>query len=516
MLRLALFLTPLRFSIREGGGYWELAVATPITRREFLTGGIAAGVGLGAALRPLSDPPAPPNLVFVFPDQLRAQALGFMGEEPVLTPVLDRFARQGVVFTQAVSNYPICSPYRAMLWSGRYPLANGVTENLTSRAGEAGMDFRPGQACFSDVLKKRGYSLGYIGKWHLDAPRKPYVDCLNNKTEPAWNEWTPPDRRHGFDFWHAYGTYDQHMRPMYWPTGATRDGFLFADRWGPEYEADMAGRYIRNEGGRYRDPGKPFALVVSMNPPHMPYDQVPGRYLDLYRDAAMETLCRRLNIPPAGSRWGDYYRRSIRGYYAMTSGVDEQFGRILAVLEDAGLAANTIVVFTSDHGNCLGIHDEISKNNAFEESVRIPLLIRWPGRIRPRRDDALVSVPDMMPSLLGLMGLAADLPPGTQGTNLDRLIRTGRGTRPASQLYVRMPLAADAIPARGVRTERHTLVLELGGEGRMQTTLYDRSEDPFQMRDISSERPALVRRLVDDALRPWLERTVDPFLSRLG
>ena len=504
-----------------------------ISRRDFIKAGLAAsggiGAGLGAALgtskgaghaaaprsltAPIGPAAPPPNLLFVFPDQLRAQALGFMGEEPVRTPVLDRFARQGVVFSQAVSNYPICSPYRGMLWSGKYPLASGVTENLTSAAGEAGMDFKPGTTCLSDVLKKRGYSLGYIGKWHLDAPHKPYIDTSNNKAEPAWNEWTPPARRHGFDFWHAYGTYDQHLRPMYWSTDAPRDGFVYVDRWGPEYGADLAGRYIRNEGGRFRDPAKPFALVVSMNPPHMPYDQVPGRYLDLYKDAAVDALFRRPDIPAAGTRWGDYYRKNIRGYYAMTSGVDEQFGRILDALEAAGLAENTIVVFTSDHGNCLGIHDEISKNTYFEESVRIPLLIRWPGRIRARRDEALVSVPDMMPSLLGLMGFAADIPAGVEGTNFDRLIRTGEGARPSSQLYLRIPPAKAEPALRGVRTDRHMLVVERGGGGRERAILYDNAKDPYQLRDIASESPTIIRRLVEDELKPWLKRTADPFLG---
>jgi N-acetylglucosamine-6-sulfatase len=243
----------------------------------------------------------------------------------------------------------------------------------------------------------------------------------------------------------------------------------------------------------------------------MPYDQVPGRYLDLYRDAAIDALCRRPDIPAAGTRWGDYYRQSIRGYYAMTTGVDEQFGRILDALEAAGQTENTIVVFTSDHGNCLGIHDEISKNNYFEESVRIPLLIRWPGRIRARRDEALVSVPDMMPSLLGLMGYAADIPAGVEGTNFDRLIRTGEGTRPSSQLYFRIPPAKTEPALRGVRTGRHTLVVERGGGGRERTVLYDNSKDPYQLRDAASESPAIVRRLIEEELKPWLKRTADPF-----
>jgi len=494
-----------------------------ISRRRFLSGALATGFaaaagssalrGVRAFARPPEPPSSPPNLVFVFPDQMRGQAMGFLGGEPVRTPVLDRFARESVVFTQAAVNYPICSPYRAMLWSGKYPFRNGVTENLTSEAGRRGLEFRAGERCLSDVLKDKGYSLGYIGKWHLDAPRKPYIDCSNNRAEPAWNEWTPPERRHGFDFWLAYGTYDQHLRPMYWSTDAPRDGFAYVDQWGPEHEADLAARYIRNEGGRYRDPRKPFALVVSMNPPHMPYDQVPRRYLDMYGTVPLEDLVRRPNIPAAGTRWGDYYRNNIRGYYAMITGVDEQFGRILAVLEESGLTEETIVVFTSDHGNCLGLHDEISKNNPYEESMRVPLLVRWQGRIRPRREGALISVPDMMPTLLGLMGFGADIPRGVEGTDFSWLFRTGKGNRPSSQLYLRVPVNDPKAGARGVRTDRYTFVLRRA-EGRdPQTVLFDNEADPYQMNDIAGREPGLAKRLLAEELRPWLERTGDPWRS---
>ena len=106
--------------------------------------------------------PDRPNLVFIFPDQLRAQALGFMGKEPVRTPNLDKFSRESVVFTNAVSNSPVCSPYRAMLFSGKYPISNGVITNTTSKAGEYGIQLKENERCWSNILKDNGYSMGYI------------------------------------------------------------------------------------------------------------------------------------------------------------------------------------------------------------------------------------------------------------------------------------------------------------------------------------------------------------------
>lgn len=492
-----------------------------ITRRRFLqeAGGAAAFAALGGGQAGSNGPSArrtKPNLVIVHPDQMRGQAMGFVGQEPVLTPVLDRFAGESAVFAEAVAAYPLCSPSRAMLLSMKYPHSNGVLGNCNSDSAPHGYELRTGEVCWSDVLKANGYSLGYIGKWHLDSPRRPYVKTSNNTEAMAWNEWTPPERRHGFDFWHAYGTYDRHLRPFYWTTDASRDEGLYIDEWGPTHEAGMAARFIRNEGGRYRDPGKSFALVVAMNPPHMPYDQVPSEYLDLYRETPLNRLVRRRNIPAEGTRWGDYYRANIRGYYAMISGVDAQFGQILSALDQAGLRDETIVVFLSDHGNCLGIHDEISKNNPYEESVRVPLLVRWPGKVRPRREDLLISVPDIGPTLLELMGLRGSIPKDIEGRSRAGLLLAGQASRPSSQLYLWTPNGRPGYGRRGVRTRSHTFIMSCVPDSPPEVNLFDNIRDPFQMTDISKEDPRTADRLKRDELIPWLEATRDPWIENLA
>ncbi len=490
-----------------------------ISRRSFLIKSLAGGSavalgGLTALLEMRCGAEQSPNLLIVFPDQMRGQALGFLDEDPVLTPNLNAFARESAVFPQAVSNYPLCSPYRAMMMTGKYPHSNNVLSNSTSAAARYGYELRQAERCWPDVLKERGYSLGYIGKWHLDCPRPPFVKSDNNREDFAWNEWCPPDRRHGFDFWYAYGTYDQHLNPMYWATETPRDGAFFVDEWGPIHEADLAIEYLHNPNGRFRNPTKPFALAVSMNPPHMPYEQVPERYVRLYDDKDVEDLCSRPNIPPADQKWGQYYRDNIRNYLAMVTGVDEQFGRILKALRDIGLERHTIVVFTSDHGNCLGIHDEISKNNHYEESMRIPLLIRWPGKIQPCRDDLLISVPDLCPTLLDLMGLGQALPDDIEGTSYASLLRTGKGARPTSQLYLGIPLGQPAWGRRGVRTRTHTMVVSRMPDREPRYVLHDNVQDPYQLRNISEEEPEVVRRLTEQELIPWLEKTNDPWLSQ--
>jgi arylsulfatase A-like enzyme len=464
-----------------------------------------------------------PNLLFVFPDQMRSQTLGFLGKEPVMTPHLDDFANESLVFTHAISNAPVCSPYRAMLFSGKYPLSNGVLSNATSYAGEYGIQLKENEICWSDVLKENGYSLGYIGKWHLDAPHEPYIDCKNNRGDMKWNEWCPPERRHGFDFWYAYGTYDYHMHPLYWSTHAARDSFHFVDQWGPEHEADMAIKFIHNEGGNYRDDEKPFALVVSMNPPHMPYDQLPDRYVRMYDslDGAIANLFSQPSVPDTSNRWGKYYRRHIKNQLAMVTGVDEQFGRILSALAEKGLDNRTIVVFTSDHGDCLGKHEKISKTNPYEESVSIPFLVRWTGKIRPGSDDLLLSVPDVYPTLLDLMGLAAEIPDEVEGQSYAGILLGRETVRPTSQLYfmVRRSYSKTANdfydPAqgdRGVRTHQYTLYMHQSKDST-EVSLWDRFTDPYQMKNIAAEQPDLVDSLFEHELKPWMQKTNDPWLG---
>jgi len=450
-----------------------------------------------------------PNLLFVFPDQMRGQAMGFLGEEPIRTPHLDRFASEGLVLDNASATYPVCSPYRAMLMTGKYPHANKVISNCTSGTAPFGVELQAADRCWSDIMKDNGYNLGYIGKWHLDSPQEPYIDCNNNHGDTKWNEWCPPYRRHGFDFWYSYGTYDYHNKPMYWRNDAKREEFHYVDQWGPEHEADLVIKYLHNEDGTYRDSDKPFGLVVSMNPPHMPYNLVPAKYVEEYADMTSEQLCTRPNIPPAGTKWGDYYRANIRNYFAMITGVDHQFGRILGALDDAGLADNTIVVFTSDHGNCLGIHEKMSKNNHYEESMRVPFIIRWPGEIPHRRDDLLLSAPDIYPTLMDLMGLGKDIPEAVQGSSYASIFLGKDMERPTSQMYIWVDPQKPAEGKRGVRTKNYTLVIDRRGTND-RVVLHDNQQDPYQLRNIAQDNQELVTSLSQE-MGFWLQKTNDPW-----
>lgn len=455
---------------------------------------------------------------------MRASMLGFSGEEPVMTPHLDKFASEGIVLSNAASNAPVCSPYRAMLLTGRYPISNGIVSNTTNKMALLDMQLKESEICWSDILKKKGYSTGYVGKWHLDYPYEPYIDCSNNRGATKWNEWCSPERRHGFDFWYSYNTYDYHMRPLYWSTDAKRDSFHYVDQWGPEHEADIAIKFLKNESGEYRDNSKPFALVVSMNPPHMPYNQLPERYVRMYDDKKqqIQKLINSPSVPDSSDRWGKYYRQHITNQLAMVTGVDEQFGRILNTLKDEGLEDNTIVVFTSDHGDNLGKHGKISKTNPYEESMNIPFIIRWPAKLKPRHDELLLSVPDIYPTMLDLMGYSNEIPGVVEGTSYADYLLTGKGEKPSSQLYFivrgnRLIQDIDNYPSnigmdeRGVRTDQYTLMIDKITEDSSNTYLWDRLSDPYQMVNMADEKPELVEKLYKEELVPWLIKTKDPW-----
>ncbi len=436
----------------------------------------------------------PPNLVLILVDQWTGRAMGFENHH-VLTPNLDKLSRRSLVLRQMVSNFPVCSPARAMLLTGKYPLKNHVYTNVNSSSAPYGVELPKDIVCWSDILKANGYSNGYIGKWHLDSPHEPFVLTYNNFEESAWNEWTPPDRRHGFVYWYAYGTYDIHNHPMYWDTDAPRDSFQYVNEWGPVHEARKALAFLRNDEGKYRASGKPFSLVISMNPPHSEYKTVPQKYLNLYNDIPLDSLLKDPDIPEKGTPMGDFYREHIKYYYANITGVDEQVGVILKGLRDYQLDGNTIVVFMADHGNNLGKHNAISKNTIYEESLNIPFIIYWKGKIQPRIDDGFLgNLPDIYPTLLDLMGFKNSIPGDLDGRSYAEYFKTGKGDKPAYQYIMGAIISTNAdinTGFRGIRTKQYKMAYVREGE-EVKSYFFDLSKDPFEMNNIYDPKSEVV------------------------
>lgn len=454
-----------------------------------------------------------PNLVFVFPDQFRQQGMGFMRQDPVITPNFDRFAAESLVFTNAVSNRPLCSPHRAMVMTGKYPHSNGVLTNCNSGTFEHHNFLKETERCLSDVLNDAGYCEGYIGKYHLDSPLEAnYRYTAGPRGDGvAWDAYTPPGpRRHGFDFWHSYGCHDWHLTPHYWVGNAKANERIDVDEWSVKHETDVAIEYIRNRGGIHRNQDSPFSLFVAFNPPHAFFNLVPPQYVEVYGNKSDADLLNRpnVNLEDEAIR----ARCQAKNYFAAITGIDEQFGRILECLGQEGLEGDTIVVFTSDHGEMLGSHGRMQKTVWYDESLLVPFLIRWPGNIGPGQDDLLLSVPDVMPSLLHLLGLGDQVPSDVEGADYSSIMLGGECARPSSALFLDVEPHWLGGGKRGLRTHRYTFVTQREKPQHDTYILHDNVEDPYQLKNIASENPAVVKQLMEE-MNDWLETTNDPWLG---
>jgi len=432
--------------------------------------------------------PAHPNVVFVFADQLRAQSVGFMGNRQVRTPVLDATAAQGIVFDHAVSCCPVCTPYRATLLTGRYPLSNGMVLNDVL--------LPPDEVSIADVLKRAGYATGYVGKWHLDGPRR--------------GGFTPPGpRRQGFDYWAVANCTHNYMHSHYYRDEPVP---IFIEGYDADGHTDLAIEFIRRQSVE-----KPFCLFVSWGPPHDPYQLMPDEY-KVYEPAEVElspnrTQDTREERGPRGVADSVGCREDIAGYYSHTTALDRCFGRILRALDEAGMSDDTILVFTSDHGDMLGSQGVGKKQRPWDESIRVPFLLRYPRAVPAgRRTPALLNSVDLMQTLLGLAGVEA--PATCEGTDLSHVMRGEAGPTPSSAFLQHCCTFADArdVPEwRGIRSKRYTYIRTRSGPW----LLYDNQNDPYQLENRASD--PTVRALqseLDEELNAWLAHCDDDFAPR--
>ncbi len=445
-------------------------------RRQFLQ---AAAASLAVAPALLAQRGRGPNVLFLLADEWRAQSTGYGGDVNVRTPVLDRLESESVNFENAVSGCSVCCPYRASLLTGQYPLTHGVFIN--------DVELKPKGPTLGEVFRRAGYSTGFIGKWHVyGSPDGNYGRRL---------AYIPPEKRFGFDYWkacectHDYNHslyYDDDPAPKYWPgydaIAQTEDACRFIER---------------------RSVAGPFLLVLSLGPPHFPYATAPEHYRETY--AGRELRLRR-NVPD-GQR--TQAAEILRGYYAHMSALDDCFGRLLRTLDRAGAAEDTIVVFTSDHGDMMLSQGLTTKLYPWDESIRVPFLLRYPrtfGRKR-RRIQTPLNSPDIMPTLLALCALA--IPDSVEGSDLSGPIM-GRSRAPGeTAAFLNLPVPITEARRygfaeyRGLRTARYTYVRSIRGPW----LLYDNRRDPFQMHNLCG-------RTEDRDLQTRLDRALDAVLRR--
>lgn len=439
---------------------------------------------IGATILPTvllsGEPTARPNILFILPDQWRAQAFGFAGDPNARTPNLDRLQRESVWFVNAVAGIPVCCPTRASLMTGQRALTHGVFLNDVALSTNA--------TTIADVLRHAGYTTGYIGKWHLDGPDR--------------SAFIPPERHHGFEYWKVLECTHEYNHSFYY--GDTPD----LQKW-HGYDAIAQTRDAQKYLLAHTNSAKPFFLFLAWGPPHDPYHTAPARYRELFH---AETLKLRSNVT---SQANDQARRYLAGYYAHCAALDDCIGELLTTLRETGLDQNTVVVFTSDHGDMLGSHGLYDKQKPFEESVRVPLLIRLPKSldVRFHQLDAPINSEDLMPTLLGLCGV--EIPKTVEGLDFSGYLGGKKAPSDGAALlaciapFGEWPRAHGGREFRGIRTLRYTYVRDLHGPW----LFFDNKEDPFQLRNLVNSAGAAKRQAELDALlKKKLRAANDSFL----
>ena len=483
----------------------------PLTRRSFVHLGAAAAL----APRARAARTGRPNILFLLTDQQRFDCTGVSGNRVIHTPNIDRIGHEGAVFTSAYSSTPTCTPARSALLTGLSPWHHGML-GYSNMAQRYPLE-KP------RALRDAGYHAATIGKQHFTPMRNGhgYHRMILDEHCSCGNVHDPiPAARAAEDrsdyeawFYSQAPTLDPHATGLGW-NDHTAKAFALPERLhATTWTGDTAVNFLRE----YQRP-EPFYLKVSFIRPHSPYDP-PERFMRQYADAA---------LPAAQvAKWAGRYeernsarddiwrgklpdaeiRRSRQGYYGSIGHVDEQIGRVLEALEKRGWLEETLIVFTSDHGDMTGDHNLWRKSYAYEPSAHIPMLMRWPsGMLSGARGQTFaqpVELRDILPTFLE--AASAPLQRQIDGRSLLSLVRNGgSGWREYIDLEHNICYSPDN-HWNGFTDGRSKYIYH-AKDGEEQ--LFDLQSDPYEVHDLAGDPKH------EAALRLWRGRLVEHFQER--
>jgi choline-sulfatase len=435
-----------------------------------------------------------PNVLLLMVDQLGAGWLPAYGHDVVQAPSITALAGAGVVFDAAYCASPLCAPSRAALLTGRLPSRTCVYDNAA--------ELRASEPTLTHRLRAAGYATCLSGKMHFVGPDQlhGFEQRLTTDVYPADLDWTPDWRQPATERLPWYHTMESVLTPGVCTASMQMD-----------YDDEVAHRAVRKLHDLGRDPGgRPFFLCVSFTHPHDPWELRPA-YWDRYDEDAIELPTvgpiPRAEADPHSVRLRDMtgideaavtdaqVRRARHGYYAAISYVDERIGEVLDALSAAGLAGDTIVVFTSDHGELLGERGLWYKMAFFEPAARVPLIVRIPGGPAGRRVREPVSQLDLVPTLLDLCGL--DPAGGLDGRSLAATL----AGQPLPEAAVAAEYLAEGVnaPAVMLRRGRHKYV-RCGDDSEL---LFDLEADPHELENLAPAERGLCGELRAAVERRW-------------
>jgi arylsulfatase A-like enzyme len=443
-----------------------------ITRRLFLKSAAAGAAALSLMDIPMfaDETKKKPNVLFILADQWRFSAFGHETDTQVRTPHFDAFVKQGVRWTRTYSANPLCTPNRAAIITGRFPHQTGMISN----------DFMlpPKEKCIAQVFRDAGYATHYIGKWHMDGKAKPGF------VPKGW-------RRRGFTtfegFNRGHNYYKTHQM--------TDEGKPVAYKgYEPVLQTDLAIEFMK------KNKNNPFFCFLSWGPPHTPYKPPKG-----FRKYNPKNITFRPNVsdnPKKRKQWAQW----LAGYYGLCESLDHEFSRLMKSLDDLGLSGNTLVVFTSDHGDQIGCHGNDHKGDPEEESLHIPLFMRLPGVTRPGQEIGIpASSVDLMPTILSLCELG--VPDACAGTDLSGAL-SGKPPKVKS-VYAEGKMGGPG-KWRAVVTSQYKLAHYPGST--KDSFLYDLKKDPYELQNLIKDPAyASVKNDLTKELALWAKKTVDPF-----
>jgi arylsulfatase A-like enzyme len=433
------------------------------------------------------------NIIAIVTDDQGCWALGAYGNREVKTPHMDRIAREGARFANAFTATPVCSPSRASFMTGRYGTQVKITDYISPAEGQGGVGLPQDAMTWPEVLQRAGYVTALIGKWHLG-------------NLPQFH----PARR-GFN--HFVGFVGGGTTPMN-PTLEVNGKPQKLQGAEPDVLTDHALEFIKANKGRA------FALSLHFRAPHLPYGPVPEQ-----DSAPFKNLDPTIpNFPGLDAK---QVKNWTRDYYASIHSVDRNLGRLLKFLDEAGLADSTIIVFTSDHGYMIGHHGCHTKGNAtwivggtngprrpnmFDDSLRIPLLIRWPGVVKPKTEvKELVSNIDTFASVLGMLKVPAPEKYKQEGKDFSPLLR-GEKVAWRDAVFAQYDLHNFGLAyMRSIHTGRYHLVRYHFAKNKDE--LFDSESDPSELKNLyTSPKLQDIRERLEQRLTAWEKSIDDPVL----
>jgi len=459
-----------------------------------------------------------PNILFLLTDQQRYDSLSCNGAPNCRTPAIDQMAANGVRFTHAYTPIALCSPARASLLTGLYPHNHGQLSNMGNFNGVFANQVLD-KPVYPKLLKEAGYNVGCVGKWHL----------ANEGDKEQW----------GFDRWHPYREWHQWLREdgidfridrdevqrLEWGGNSAFCGrsTLSAERTMEAWAADKTIELIKHYAGS----DTPFMIVSNFFGPHFPY-AVPAPYDMMYNPNQVERWGnfdeQFINKPSIQQKemlrwnashltWPDW-QRVIATYWGFCTFIDDQIRRIFDCLETTGLADETVVIFSSDHGDMLGSHRLFNKGfHMYEETHHIPFVVRWPGITQMGATcDAFVNLVDLMPTLLEIGG--ANMPETFDGRSLVPFLRGETVEDWPEDVYAEFHgYEATLASVRMVRTKSWKYVYNPYSEDE----LYDMQSDPHELNNLANHHgyKHILRRMKERMVN-WLRRTNDSIVTDGG